>query len=123
MKRVRFVFICVAFLFLSVAYCFCAHSQVSYNPKNERDPFVPLVTDERVSALGLEYVETIDDLRLEGIIFDPSAGSMAILNGEVVREGDSLYNLKILNISGSSVVLTVYDIEYTVSLAEEGGGE
>ena len=50
-----------------------------YYSKGKRDPFVPLVTGTVIkSSLGLQAIETIEDVRLEGIILDPAGKSMAV---------------------------------------------
>ena len=92
-----------------------------YTAQSNRDPFIPLITGELKTSMGLEYVETIDDIKLEGIIFDPSATSLAILNGEVMKEGDVMFNVELVEIHGKGVIIKIYNKPYTVSLLEEGG--
>ncbi len=65
--------------------------EYTYYSKGERDPFIPLITSGARMSLGLQVVETIDDIKFEGIIFDPFGKSMAMLNGEVVKEGDTVH--------------------------------
>ena len=43
-----------------------------YNARGKRDPFVPLVTKEtRQTASGLVGVENVEEISIEGIIYDP----------------------------------------------------
>ncbi|MFH0839948.1 MAG: hypothetical protein V1883_02900 [Candidatus Omnitrophota bacterium] len=101
-----------------------AEGQVyEYYSKGKRDPFIPLVTGEVRTGLGLEAVEDIDDVRLEGIIFDPNGKSIVVLNDEILKEGDKMYNVEVLEINKNSVTINVHDRMHTISLVEEGGGE
>lgn len=94
-----------------------------YYSKGKRDPFVPLVTGEVRTGLGLQAVEDVDDVRFEGIIYDPSGKSMVVLNDEVLKEGDKMYNVEVVKINKSSVTIKVHDMVYTIKLVKEGGGE
>ena len=98
-------------------------TQYKYYSKGKRDPFVPLVTGEVRTSLGLAAVEDVDDVRLEGIIYDPSGKSMVVLNDEVLKEGDKLYNVEVVKIDKNSVTIKVHDRVHTIKLVEEGGGE
>ncbi len=113
---VVFVF-CYTGIFLIAA----RGQEFKYMSKGKRDPFVPLATGEVRANLGLQSVETIEDVRFEGIIFDPAGKSMVVLNGEVMKEGDKLYNVEIVKIGGSSVIIKVNGKAHAISLVEEGG--
>ncbi len=111
----------VFFLFLLVVYS--EGNQYKYYSKGKRDPFIPLVTGEVRTSLGLAAVEDADDVRFEGIIYDPSGNSMVVLNDEVLKEGDKLYNVEVVKINKNSVTIKVHDRVHTIKLVEEGGGE
>src|SRR3989338_2399037 len=55
-----------------------------YHSHGKRDPFVPLITMTSREAAGLLGVENIDDIIIEGIVYDPKHGSVAIVNGSVL---------------------------------------
>lgn len=95
--------------------------EYKYLSKGKRDPFVPLATGEVKTNVGLQAVETIDDVRFEGVIFDPSGKSMVVLNDEVLQEGDRKYNVEVIKIDNKSVIIKINDREYTIKLVEEGG--
>jgi len=95
--------------------------EYKYDSKGRRDPFIPLVTGNIRTSLGLQSVETAEDINLEGIIFDPNGKSIAVLNGEIVKEGDKLYNIEIVKIYSSSIVLKIYDKPHKINLIKEGG--
>lgn len=104
------------------AFLIGAHGEEhKYSSKGKRDPFVPLATGEVKANLGLQSVETIDDLKFEGVIFDPSGKSMAVLNDEVLKEGDKKYNVEVIRINDTSITIKINDREYTIKIIEEGG--
>ncbi|MBI4550589.1 MAG: hypothetical protein HY714_06650, partial [Candidatus Omnitrophica bacterium] len=57
----------------------------TYDSHGKRDPLIPWKSEPQI-----QEAEDLTDLKIEGIIFDPERGSYAILNGNVVREGESL---------------------------------
>lgn len=91
----------------------------AYNSSDMRDPFIPLITQNTKVAAGLETVESIDDLMLEGIVWDAGGGSIAIMNGVIVENDQKIGSIKILRIEEKSVKLTINDIEYDINLKEE----
>lgn len=97
--------------------------EYKYFSKGKRDPFIPLATGEVRANLGLQAVETIDDVKFEGIIFDPSGKSMVVLNDEVLREGEKKYNVEVIRIDNKAVTIKVNEKVHTISLVEEGGGK
>ncbi|MEA3306002.1 MAG: hypothetical protein U9R52_04225 [Candidatus Omnitrophota bacterium] len=93
-----------------------------YYSKGKRDPFISLVTGMAArSSLGLCSVETIEDARLEGIVLDSGGRSMAVLNGDVVKEGDKVYNIEVVKIYYNAVVININGKTHTINLIEEGG--
>ena len=109
-------------ILVTLAYSRLTYAEYKYYSKGKRDPFIPLVSGKmKIASLGLESVETIDDVKLEGIMFDPQGESIAVLNGEVVKEGERAVNIEIVEIRDMSVTLKIYNRLYTVNLIEEGG--
>jgi hypothetical protein len=84
---------------------------------------MPLVTGEIRTSLGLQAVEGIDDIRFEGIVFDPSGKSIVVLNDEILKEGDKMYNVEVLKIGKNSVTIKIHERQHTIRLVEEGGEE
>ena len=92
-----------------------------YDSKSRRDPFIPLITRAtRVATAGLEGVQSVDDIMLEGIVWDKGGESIAILNGLIVKEGDEIGSVMIETISENNVILYINKIEYNIALGEEG---
>ena len=107
----RFIWIVLlasGMIFLS---CFSqAAEEALYNPRGKRDPFVPLVTSTMRVSSGLVSVENIDELSVEGILYDPS-GSVVVINGTVLKEGEELGAVKVLKISPDGALFSVNGVE------------
>ena len=76
---------------------------------------MPLITGGARASLGLQSVETIEDIKFEGIIFDPSGTSIALLNNELVKEGDVVYNVEVVRISEEGITIKIYDKIYRIN--------
>ncbi|MGE5280509.1 MAG: hypothetical protein ACM3L6_07200 [Deltaproteobacteria bacterium] len=74
-----------------------------YKGQGTRDPFLPLITPSG-QLINLEP-ETDTALRLEGIMFDPNGNSIAIINGELLRVGESLGDAVVVAIEEDKVTL------------------
>ncbi len=93
-----------------------------YEPKGKRDPFVPLVGQEKGNRLaGLKGVVSINDVTLEGIAIGSSGKNIAILNGEMVKENDQFGLIQIKKISRKTVELSIEGKDHILSLQEEKG--
>jgi hypothetical protein len=90
-----------------------------YNGKGKRDPFIPLIRTQVRSYSGLDTIETVEDVNLEGIIWDPAADSIAILNGVIVREGDVINNVTIVEITPQQVRLLINEEEFQIYLEKK----
>lgn len=123
MKRTSVIFIVVIFMSISIIFTQYQLSafEYKYESGDKRDPFIPLIISQRRVALGLEAVETIEDVKFEGVIFDPVGKSMAVLNGEIVKEGDKAHNVEIVKIYEGAITLRIYEKVHTINLIEEGG--
>ena len=76
-----------------------AAEPTTYDAHGKRDPFVPLVTMAmKSSSSGLLSVENIDELSIEGVVYDPAHGSVVIVNGTILKEGEELGSVKVLEI-------------------------
>lgn len=100
-----------------------------YESNGKRDPFVPLVGQEKAKkSSGLEDITSIEDVRLEGIAMGASGKNAAILNGRMVKDNDVFGVLHIKNISQSTVQLSIEGKDYTLKLPKpeeenKAGGE
>ena len=114
-QRFRFFLWNVSFCFgMILLSCFItlADEQKIYDAHGKRDPFVPLVTTIMKSAAsGLLGVENIDELSIEGVVFDPTHGSIIIVNGAILKEGETLGNVKVLEIKPEGAKFLVNGME------------
>ena len=70
----------------------------------KRDPLRPLPTYEKKSILRKDGL-TISSFLLSGILYDGN-GSLAIINGKMVKEKGSIAGVKVIKIEEKSVTLT-----------------
>lgn len=76
-----------------------------YDDQGKRNPFIPLVTAEgRLLKLDRHRAASAQGLTIEGIIYDKSGRSFAIVNAEVVGVGDTVGDYQVLKIFENSVV-------------------
>ena len=98
-------------MIFSVGPVFAAPEDL-YNARGKRDPFVPLVTmSSRPTAAGLIGVESIDEIKVEGIIYDPENGSFVIVNGSVMKEGEEQGTVKVLKIEAGGAYFSINGLE------------
>ncbi len=104
-------------------YCTDAPIEVfKYESKGRRDPFIPLIGQERVKGTGLENITSIQDVNLEGIAIGASGKNIAILNGRMVRENDKFGVLEIKKISQKTIQLSIDGNNHTLNLREPEKG-
>ncbi len=76
-----------------------------YSADAGRNPFAALVTaDGRIVHPKKQEASGETDLSLEGIVFDKHDLSYAVVNGEIVRTGDTIGSYQILRIEQDRVV-------------------
>jgi len=115
---------CIVVLAMSII-CAIVVSEVfaeegfKYNAKSRRDPFIPLISETGGYASDAYEASAIEDIRLEGIVWDDVKGSIAIINGEIAKEGDSMGSVKILKINKGSVVFDINGESVNMELNEE----
>jgi len=64
----------------------------------------------------LADIASIEDVKLEGIAIDSSGKNIAILNGQMVKEGNKFGVLDIKKISQKEVQLSIEGNDYTLKL-------
>ena len=96
-----------------------AEEAFKYNAKGKRDPFVPLISESGGYASDAYEASAVEDIRLEGIVWDDVKGSIAIINGEIVKEGDAMGSIKVLKINKDSVVFDVGGESIKIDLNKE----
>lgn len=83
-----------------------------YSAVGKRDPFVPLVTlTSKQVRTGLLSAQSVDDIAIEGIIVDPKNGSMVIVNGALLKEGQEEGPIKVIKIDPQGALFSVNGVE------------
>ena len=72
--------------------------------KKGRDPFRPLITDDGKLVQGFDGI-SLEDIYLEGIIWDPQGDSIAMINGMILRRGDRIGDFEIIKIEKDRITL------------------
>lgn len=91
-----------------------AVSKIIYDSGNRRDPFIPL-TEEDSTSVSVSS----SGVKLEGIIYDPGARSMAILNGKTYQAGEAVGDATVVKILKDHVVILVDGEEKMLWIREE----
>ena len=103
---------------ISLCCCAVAAEEGLYNPHGKRDPFVSLVTTATRVSSGLVSVENIEELNVEGIVYDPK-GSIIVVNGTVLKEGEELGAVKVLKIREDGALFSINGVESFKPLYED----
>lgn len=92
----------VALVFIPSLIAEEAPSLINYDKAERRDPFTPLIGPGGTILQGFNP----NDLKVEGIIYDPNRGSLALINGEFYKRGDTLKDIIVTQIYKDRVVIT-----------------
>ena len=105
-------YVCSAFGIIFFSVRAIASSEQLYDAHGRRDPFAPLVTQTtRQMASGLIGVESLDEISIEGIVYDPKNGSIIIANGALLKEGEEQGAVKVLKIEADGALFSVNGVE------------
>jgi len=122
------VFLLIGFFIFTLIICSDLYSGDSdtqdingfiYNTEDKRDPFEPLVNKEGKIVFGYGTIRSIEDIRLEGIAYDPDGDSIAIINNLVLKENDIFGNIKIIKIESDNVKLRFNQTEHVIYVIKE----
>jgi hypothetical protein len=112
----------VYIIIVAVGCGYWAGAGLGYESNGKRDPFIPLIGQEKENRpSSLEEITLIEDVLLEGIAIGPLGKNIAILNGQMVKEKDKFGLIQIKKISRKIVELSIDGKVYTLSLQEEKG--
>ena len=96
-----------------------ADESFKYDAKDKRDPFVPLISEAGAYASDAYGISSIKDIRLEGIVWDETTGSVAIINGEIVKEGQVIGAAEVVKIEKAAVVFNIDNQEIKIELVND----
>ena len=102
-----------------LAVMFFNSAEGEYAAAGRRDPFVPLVgVAQSTSAAGIGSILTIDDVVLQGIVVGSDGMPYAIINGEIMKKGDQVERLSIIEIEDNEIVVKIDEESHVVKLYE-----
>jgi len=93
-------------------------SVFKYEPSANRDPFIPLVTKDGKLTVVYGTLNSINDVILEGILYDATGKSVVIMNDMVLKEGAKVGSIEVKKIEKYKVILSFEGKEYTLKLKE-----
>ncbi|MFC1806847.1 hypothetical protein ACFL0T_00565 [Candidatus Omnitrophota bacterium] len=111
--------ICVISFLLGLSPIYVLAQDFIYKSKGARDPFVPLASKDGKLVVTHGAISTVNDIFLEGIIYDPKGDSVAIVNDLIVKENDTIGTITIKKIESESVIFLYKDEEYVFKLKGE----
>jgi len=113
------ILICnLAFLIFNFKLASFAQEEFKYDAQGKRNPFIPLVTSDG-RLLKLEDTGVSSGLSVEGIIYDKLGISYAIINGDIVKIGDTVGEYQVLKIEQKKVIFIKNGELTEVELKEE----
>lgn len=117
MKKVFILFILLCAV-LNGSFASASEEAFVYDEHNKRDPLWRLVTRDGV-IVNYDQDLLITDMLLEGIIYDPSGKSLAIINGSVVKKYDKIGLFVVEKVDKKKVILRKGQESYALELKEE----
>jgi len=121
--KIKALYVGVFFLLLIPTAVSFAKEGFKYDRKGKRDPFLTLVTKEGKILPGARAFSESDNINLEGIIWDPKGESVALVNGRLVKEGDSFQGIQILKIKKETIIVQRKNKVFMVDLKKGEGTE
>lgn len=97
-------------------FSMASQEEFLYDSQNRRDPFTPLL---KPGDLSKKPALSLEDVKLEGIVLDPSRGTFVMINGEVYQQGDSVGPYIIDKIEENRVLFKFEDKSYELKLEKE----
>lgn len=95
-----------------------AQDEPVYDVQGKRNPFAPLMTSEG-GLLNVDKEVSKGDLSLEGVLFDKSGPSYAIVNGLVLEAGNQVDGYLVSRIEEDRVVFVKDEQTKEITLKEE----
>jgi len=98
-----------------------ASLEAGYDSAGRRDPFVPLigVSPRDTARRGVWSVLSVDDVLLQGIVINPDGSRSAVINGEVIKEGEIIDQVLIKSVGENDVIIEINGRMHELKLYEE----
>ena len=112
-------FLLVIFLLITTCVFAGQENNFVYDEHGSRDPFWPLLSPSgTIVSYGTDIA--INDMVLEGIAIDSQGTSTAIINGNVLKEHDTIGLYAVDKISNDQVILVKDQEKFTLHLHQGG---
>ena len=121
MNKMRLFFLELLAFFIIMSPAFVIAQDVEkkedfvYDDHGKRDPLWELVTPQGVINKYDAELE-INDLMLEGTMLDTQSGSLAIINGQILKINDKIGPYTVANIETNTVILIRDNQKYQLKL-------
>ena len=92
--------------------------QFVYDSQGNRDPFMPLLTKDGRPITTYSKIDSIHDVIIEGILYDPQGASIVIINDMILKQADSTNGVTVKKIEKNSVVLSFKGEDHTFKIKE-----
>lgn len=122
LQAIRWIFTGLFGMIFFAVTAEAAETQRHYDPGGRRDPFIPLIAGGARPSGSLMSVEVPEDLILEGIAYDP-AGSIVVVNGTMLKQGEQVGNTRLLRVDASRAVFEVNGVQVTKEVNPNLPGE
>ncbi|MCX5697156.1 MAG: hypothetical protein NTU54_04210 [Candidatus Omnitrophica bacterium] len=120
LKTLVFGLCFICFLFIFAVHLF-AQERFVYDRGGGRNPFIPLITpDGRMVQLDTTEVKRSGDLLVEGIIYDDSGMSYAVVNSQIVKAGDQVQGYEVVTIEKNKIIIKKDNSVKEIPLSKEG---
>ena len=114
-----FIFLTFSFFLFPFSFIYALEDTIfKYETGVNRDPFIPLVTKDGKLTITYGTLNSINDVILEGILYDPSGESVVIMNDLVLKEGGRAGGIEVKKIEEDRVILFFEGKDYTFKLKE-----
>ena len=125
-KTISIIILPVYFILLTLSCLFYPLSLVSaqeealfkYENNQNRDPFILLVTKDGKFTVTYGTIDSIDDVILEGILYDENGKSVVVMNDLVLKEHDKIGKIQVKKIEKDRVILFYKGEDHTFKLKE-----
>jgi hypothetical protein len=107
----------ISLLIMTGSSALAQEKKYSYKNQNKRDPFVPLISPAGY-LLNLEP-EDNSVVKLEGIMYDPHGDSIAIINGSLVRVGETIGDAVLSSIEANKITVIKDNQKVDIELRRE----
>jgi hypothetical protein len=99
--------------------CFAsAQEQFVYDSRDNRDPFMPLLTKDGRPITTYSRIGSIHDIIVEGILYDPQGASLVIINDMILKQADTINGVTVKKIEKNSVLLSFKGEDHTFKIKE-----